>query len=441
MNRLALFIVVLSLGTAGAFGAGGGEQGGKAAVVKPVEISVTWWGNDARHKKFNTIFDMYQQKHPNVTITRNYGVMADLFMKMATQAASGSMPDMPGMASQYIGNFADKGLLDDMRQYSGKGLDLSKFSKGAITAGTYKGVLYMITGGDTAQVLGFNKTMLERLGVAFPKSQMTWDEYVTYAKSVKAKLASTDSWAVMDETKSEHPFETFIRQYGYELTTADGTKVGYPKQVVQKWYQYWKDMREAGLVPPPKVIAENAGKAYQDTIQYKGKLMAFGQQLNQLKINQATLKDFELSGVRLPVAADGKYKSCELLQPSAFSIYKGSKVKPEAVKLLNWFVSDLEAQRVFNMEWGVPAVSDVRKMLLDNLKPDTDVIDRLKKLELNLMDEIGNTVIPHPGRQWGVPAILTDMGKKGEMVIFGMATPEQAAEAHIAAANQILAGK
>ena len=83
---LMLLVFVLSLNAAGT------SEGGS----QEVELNMAWWGGEARHKKYNAILDLYQERHPGVTITRQFSGWGDYWSKMATQAAGRSLPDVHG---------------------------------------------------------------------------------------------------------------------------------------------------------------------------------------------------------------------------------------------------------------------------------------------------------------------------------------------------------
>jgi multiple sugar transport system substrate-binding protein len=433
-RRLMILLALALVITQVAIAEGGKETAGAAKVI---ELNMAWWGAQARHDKFNAILDLYEKRNPNIKVIRQYAPWGDYWSKMATQMAGGTLPDTFGMTAQFKGDYASKGAMTPLKEYVDRGLiDIKDFSKGAIDAGSYGGVFYMVTFGDTASTLVYNTRILKDAGYPAPGNPMSYDEQKAYLLGLQPKLPK-GVWAEFDDAKWEHGFENFVRQRGYELTTPDGKKIGYPKEVFREYLAFWGELSKAGAVPPPSVMAEQAGKQWADTMNVQGKVALWYTNANQVPIFQMYIKD-ELNIVRSPIANNPKRKFVEMIQPSAWTISKTSKYKDEVAKLISWFANDLDAQKIFAMELGSPGSSKVTKMLIDNMKPDTNLEDRARTRILAFMAEIGRTVDGHAGRTRNAPALMTDYAKKYDEYSFGRLTLDQAVDAHFNAAETML---
>ena len=424
---LMLLVFVLSLNAAGT----------SDTSSQTVQLNMAWWGGEARHKKFNEILDLYQQRNPGVTITRQFSGWGDYWSKMATQAAGASLPDVFGMVVQQMGDYAGKGLLVDLKPYGDSGkINLKDFTKGALASGTYKGTLIGVTMGDTMVAIVYNKTILDKAGVAPPTEDMDTEQFKQYLIRLAPKLPK-GIWAAPDGSGFEHFFENTVRQQGYSIVTEDGKQLGFPKEVLAGYYKYWQDLIKAGAVPSPEVTAEQAGIQWADSLQVKSKVAVWFTNLNQAKIYQLYLED-EVGVIRAPVVPGAKQRYVEVVQPSALSMPKTSKKSDAGAALISWFVNDLDAQKIFDMELGVPGSSKVIAMLTSNLDK-SNKIDKVKALELPLAARVRDTVIPYPGRTPGFQSAALDAFKKFDLVKFGEATIDQAVNAHFEAAAQILA--
>lgn len=356
---------------------------------------------------------------------------------MATQAAGQSLPDVFGMVMQQMGDYAGKGLLVDLKPYADSGkIDITSFTKGALAAGTYRGTLIGITMGDTMIALVYNKTILDKAGVAPPTEDMNTEQLKDYLIKLAPKLPE-GVWPAADGANFEHLYEDTVRQNGYEIVSQDGKSLGYPKEILAGYYKYWMDLIKAGAVPPPEVTAEQASIQWADSLQVRNKVAVWFTNLNQAKIYQLYTDD-ELGVIRAPVIPNPKRRYVEVVQPSALSMPKTTRKTDAGAALINWFVNDLDAQKIFDMELGVPGSSKVIDMLKSNLDM-TNKIDKIKALELPLAARVRDTVIPYPGRTPGFQSALSDVFKKFEDVKFGKMTIDQAVNAHFEAAAQILA--
>ena len=437
MRFITLLVVILTVASFTLVGCKS-ETSSNPESDGPVELSISWWGNDARAEKFNKILDMYEEANTNVTITRQFAAWGDFWTKTAVQAAGNTLPDTFGMTMMSKGEYVDNGSMIDLKPYIDKGLiDVDNFTQGALDAGKGSdGIQYFITFGDTAACLAYNETLIESTGLDMPTDGMSFDEYRDYLVALQAKLPE-GYYAGNQEVSFDHVFENYIEQQGYHLLSDDGKSIGYPKEVLKAFYTYWQDLAELGVVPSAEVRASETGKQWGETLAGQGKIAVFGTNANQLKIFQSTLAD-KLGVVRSFIEKDAKNKYVEIVQPSGWNISKNSKNQDEAAKLISWFVNDRGAQKVFDMEFGNPGSTDIVDMFLSTLQPDTKPVDHAKKIEMELMNKILTTVQMYGGRPAGAPALLTDMIKKFEDVNFGTKTIDQAVDDHFNAASALL---
>ena len=75
---------------------------GSEASGEPVTLKITWWGGQGRHDYTQKLLDVYTASHPNITFETMPSGWDGYFDKLATQAASGSMPDIVQMDYLYL---------------------------------------------------------------------------------------------------------------------------------------------------------------------------------------------------------------------------------------------------------------------------------------------------------------------------------------------------
>lgn len=126
---------VMALSAAGCGGSGessgdtaanSGSQAGEtsqsgAAEGGDVTIKITWWGGQSRHDYTQKLLDTYTQSHPNVKFEAVPSGWDGYFDKLATQAASGAMPDIVQMDYLYITTYAKNHSLADLKPYMDDG--------------------------------------------------------------------------------------------------------------------------------------------------------------------------------------------------------------------------------------------------------------------------------------------------------------------------------
>src|SRR5687767_2942145 len=69
-------------------------KSGESDSEEKVELRVAWWGGQARHDKMNELFDLFEEKNPNITVSREFTVENQYAEKFTTQAAGGNAPDV-----------------------------------------------------------------------------------------------------------------------------------------------------------------------------------------------------------------------------------------------------------------------------------------------------------------------------------------------------------
>ena len=110
---LSLFLIILPL-AAGGTGESESSTGGS--------MTMTWWGGQQRHEQTQQLLDLYASENPGITIQGTPSNWDGYFEKLATQAASGSMPDIVQMDYLYIKTYASNGSLLDMTVYAENGV-------------------------------------------------------------------------------------------------------------------------------------------------------------------------------------------------------------------------------------------------------------------------------------------------------------------------------
>ncbi len=410
---------------------------GTTTAPKPYELSVAWWGGEARHKKTLDMIAAYMVDYPYVTVVSQYAAYSDYWTKMATLAASKSMPDAYLVQLTYVGEYASKGLMRPLQDLVDAGkIDVSNYTPGALNGSSYNGELVGITFGDTASTIVYNKTLIESVGYQLPKDQMTWTEYSTYLKGLAAKLPD-GVYASDLGCRHEHTIENFARQSGfYGITTEDGKALGYTKEALVEYLNFHYDMFQAGVMPPLEMLVEDRSKQWGDSLAGNGKIAVWNTNVNQGKIFQASIED-ELGMVRPIVKDNAVNKYVEAAVCSTWAISGTTKKVDEAAHFINAMVNDWDLQQIYNMDIGVPGSTKIQEeliKLLDITKP----VDAMKKREIELMRDILNTTIPFNGRPAGYPTAVDDLYKKVDEILYGNMTVQQAVDAHFAAMASLL---
>ena len=405
-----------------------------SAASAETTLRVAWWGNTERDKLYYAINDLFMAEHPDVKIETESPGWGDYWTSMATAYASGSAADVVQFQSNQIGEYCAKGVLTPLQPYVDNGtINLENWNMGFVDTGNYQDELYMITLGMTAQNLYVNETFLNELGIELwpAEEDITWSEFADFLKQVQEKLPE-DTYACMDPYTNNDLVWVWVRENaeeGEEWVDAEG-KFAPSVETLASWYAYSDNMRKDGTTADVVWTQEWNSKAWQEGPLVERKVVCIFENANKAKIFQNEMED-HLEIRKIPIGDNGRHG--DLLITSAFGISETSENKDLAAEYINFFVNNEEAQKIFNMELGVPGSITVQEMFAEN---GMDPADQMATDYLNMISEEAPPFVPKAPGVW---AIQNEIAGAAELVAGGDMTPEEAAEYIIEIANETIA--
>jgi multiple sugar transport system substrate-binding protein len=332
---------------------------GSAAEGGANTVRWAYWGSESRVKRSQEAIDRYQNLNPGLLINPEVsGGTGDHFTKVDTQIAGGSGPDIIQMGGNIV-DYVKRGVLLPLDQYVPALLDTTTIDAGAIESGTVNGQLYGVSTGVTMPALYYNKSLLQRVGAALPKTAMTYDEFRAYLLAVKAKLPA-GVYPLQDigsQGSNSTPFGYWLRYNGTVLYDEVTNTTEVTPAVAKKYLDLFKDYRDNGLIPPPDVAASYAESNADSSALIAGKVAIAYCWTNQLAGLQAATTD-ELDLMEFPGA-----EATQALWPAPSQFYtvnRDSKKSEEAVRFINFLVNNPEAAKVLGNDRGASASSTAR---------------------------------------------------------------------------------
>ncbi|GGL78073.1 ABC transporter substrate-binding protein [Wenxinia marina] len=361
MNRRTLLAITAAAGAVLA-----GSPG--LAQDEDITLRMSWWGNDARHALYNGLLDLYEEQNPNITVEREFSGWDGYWTKLSTQAAGGNLPDLIVQHLSYINEYADRGALlplDDMVEAGT--LDLGDFSQGALNAGMVDDTLYMVTLGLTPRGLIYNPRLFEEAGVEPPTEDMTWEEFADKAAAINTALGD-GVFGATDQGMDGLPFTIFLGQRGKAMY--DGEGLGFDEDDLRDYWGLWQGMRDEGALPSADLVSDMASTndVHADSALAKGNLAMWIAPGNQFPLFQNYAED-ELELTTLPRSSEEGAQPFNFAGGAFMSIAQNSEHPEEVARLINWFVNDPEAGRIYAGEHGPPGSRAIGAMLAENLAP------------------------------------------------------------------------
>ncbi|SFM39746.1 multiple sugar transport system substrate-binding protein, partial [Gracilibacillus orientalis] len=184
---------------------------------------------------------------------------------------------------------------------------------------------------------------------------------------------------------------------------------------------------EKEATPTPDYLAQLAGP--EDDPIAKGEGVGVFQWSNQFAgLEQISGLDFEFAPMPGPGIQDGLY-----LKPSMFfSVAENSEDKAAAAKFIDFFVNDVDANKIILGERGVPVSSEVKEALMEEVSPSqAKIFEYIDWVEEN-STPMGS---PDPSGAGEIIELLTNLS---EQMSYGQITPEEAATSFRSQAEGIL---
>ncbi|MFD0716238.1 ABC transporter substrate-binding protein [Paenibacillus sp. GCM10027626] len=334
----------------------GAESGGEK-----VELRFSWWGSQGRHDRTLQAIEQFEKLHPNITIKPEYSSWDGYWEKLSTQVAANNAPDVMQMSVLYIKEYAERGILADLKPHAGKELGVADLNADILAnQGTVDGKLAGIPMADNASVLLINKGIFQQAGVEVPKLDSTWEEIFESARQLKTKLGGS-VYGVFDSAPSLEAFMYYLFAEGDKMY--DGNKLGYQDDNLKKWLQMWEDARKEELAPPANLTASFLPLSNADPNKdalLKGSVAIMGPTWI------ATLPAYEnimKNNVDMISYPRGQ-KTGSVLQTAMFlSASAKSKHPKEAAMFIDFLVNTEEAADILETERGLPENKKIREYL------------------------------------------------------------------------------
>ncbi|MEI7025154.1 ABC transporter substrate-binding protein [Paenibacillus sp. y28] len=426
---LAVALVLSACGGAAPSGNSGGQsQAGSSGGdgKDQVNLRVAWWGGQARHDYTLKVIELYQKKHPNVKITPEYASFDEYWKKLAPQAAANDLPDVISMDISYLAQYAGRGQLEELDPLIQKGLfDKSSINQTTLDGGKYNGKQYAITLGVNALATTLDVDALKKAGIDAPSKDWTFDDLLKMAPKLKAanKLLTMDF-------KPEVFFSYYLRTVGQHLYSNDGAALGYTDdKYFVDYFKMYQGLYDAGLLAKLDKVATNKRTPEEDLAATGEAVSTFAWSNQFALISQVAKRNLEIHPMPGPGAKQGLF-----MKPSMyFTIAKNSKQKEEAMKFIDFWTNDVEANQIIKGERGIPISSKIK----DSLKPTLDAT-QTKVFDYITWAEQNSSPLdpPEPVGAAEITKLINDLN---EQILYKKTTPEDAAAKFRKDASAILA--
>ena len=328
-----------------------------SAEQEPVTLRVTWWGSQTRHDLTMAAIEKFQEKYPWITVEPEFTSWDGYWSKLATQVAGGLLPDVIQMDYQYLIQYAQSGVLADLKPYFESGtIDVTNVAESVLTSGQVGEKIYALSTGTNALATFYRKDVLDEAGVEMPM-EPTLEQLYDIAATVHEKTGRTQETLL-----GKDALRNLLRSYGLQLFNDAGDGLGFddPAYIVRTW-QDRLDAMEAGWCLG---VGETTATTAFDVMVSDS--WATWHWTNELAAYQNGA-NCELELACWPVAEDATVCPA-YFKPSMFwSVSENSGVKDAAALFINYFTNDPDCFDIVGIDRAMPISSVIREHIAPNL--------------------------------------------------------------------------
>lgn len=349
----------------------------------PQRLRMTWWGGADRARRTNEAIAAYTKRNPALRIDTDSVGWNDYWTRLATQVAGGNAPDLIQMDYRYIFEYARRNALKPLDAFMPEPLAIGDFGTANLDSGKVDGKLYGVAMGLNSTAMFYDRTAIEALGFRVPDDTTSWAQFAELAIAITKKANRRGYWGVQDAGYVEPAFEVWLRQRGKRLYD-DAGKLGFARDDVAEWFDFWDKLRKAGGSVIGEVQALDKGTPETSVMTTGRAAMVFShsnllvawQGVNKNKLGMAPFPRGEKHG--------------QYYKPSMQMSIAATAANPqEAAKVINFLATDPEAGNILQVERGVPPSARMRGAILAQL-------DDMAKAQVEFISLIADKVTPIP---------------------------------------------
>lgn len=350
-----------------------------AAAGEQITLRMAWWGSQTRHDATNKVIEMYEEQNPNVQIEAEFYDFDSYFTKLDTLVAADDVWDifqMGGNFPKYINS------IEPMDAYIEAGtIDVSDTTENFLaTTRDNDGTQVGISIGTNTYGIAYDPAMFAEAGLEEPSDNWTWDEWKADCLAITGKLgiygsSKMDNFiaGVTQRASQAEKDGNFFKKTNDGLEFTDTATFASYMQMI-------KDLTDAGAYPDAGAIKE-IKDIEGDYLVTEDAAMTWVSSNQIASIVNAAGREIKIAPVPR-ITKDGSY-GMGVQSSQQLCMAKSSKNKEEAAKFINYFVNDIEANKVLNGERGVPIMSKVRDVVMEQA-------DDSSKMIYDFVDKIGN---------------------------------------------------
>jgi multiple sugar transport system substrate-binding protein len=332
-----------------------------AAKEAKTSVRFSSYGDPTKLGLRSKLADQYTSSHPDVKMVFEGTATAEYWDKLATQMAGGNAPDVINIDAPRIGQYGAAGALQSLQKYIPDTIDTKPIDQNLLVQGQLKGEQFGIPVAMSTFSMGYDVTVLDRLGLEYPKETWTWADFATLANQIRQK-SGKKIYGAEDPSRDTASLQIFLRGKGEDLYK-DGA-IAFTADSLTEWFEYWAALRATGGTIPADIAAQAKYGDWPTSPLVKQQAALAHIQTPNLKGGFQDLTKNTID-ITLPPRATKGGKCGTFPAPSSYlSLNAKSRRADDAAAFINWFANGEEAAKTLRLISGPPASAEGRDVLL-----------------------------------------------------------------------------
>lgn len=150
-------------------------------------VSFMVFGDPAEKAAYERLVAAFEQRHPQIDLSLlHVPGQGDYRQRLAADFAAGTPPDVMLLNYRRYGAYAAKGALEPLDSYLAASTLVGKedFYAETLAPFSWQGQLMCIPQNLSSLVVYYNKALFDATGLAYPRDDWTWDDFLQAAKAL-----------------------------------------------------------------------------------------------------------------------------------------------------------------------------------------------------------------------------------------------------------------
>jgi multiple sugar transport system substrate-binding protein len=317
------------------------------------ETVIQFWAMGAEAEHVQKLTAEFETENPGIKVKVQAIPWTAAHEKLITAYASETTPDVVQLGNTWIPEFVALNSLEDLGKWveTSNEIKVQNYFPGIWQTNILDEHLFGIPWYVDTRVLFYRKDILKAAGYSMPPK--TWQELLKLSDKIKENESAKNKYAVFIPTNEWAPFIIFGLQAGSTLLKDNNRFGNFEDEKFKESFSYLINFYKAGLAPLDMTQVSNVYQAFAEGFF----AMYISGPWNVTEFKKRLPEDVQNKWMTAPLPSyDSVYPGKSLAGGSSFVMFKLSRNKTAAWKLIEFLSSRKSQIEFYNLSSDLPAV-------------------------------------------------------------------------------------